>query len=242
MAMKMRATHGIAGALERGCRILRAIEGVEGVAAWMKRALRLGVHLALILILSAGSYLFFSRLCFGTVEIRGQSMAPNLMPGDRFLLDRLTLMTRPLERGDLVVLRDPIHHDYVVKRIVGLPGEQVNMRKNIAYVGGARLIEPYLPLSVNTEQAMVEPPVRVPSQSYFVLGDNRDNSEDSRAYGPVPRSSIVGVVRVGKQPQAFVRISPGDGTRHAMALPLGNISARASEPAANNNHSVIQSH
>jgi signal peptidase I len=207
---------------------------LEHVPLRFRNAMKGLLRVALVLVLSAGSYLLFSRFCFGTVEILGQSMAPNLSSGERFFLDRLSLLTHAPQRGDLVVLREPLHGDYVIKRIVGMPGEQFAMRKNIAYVGGSRLVEPYLPAAaVATEKAMLEAAVRIPSESYYVLGDNRDNSEDSRCYGPVRRKSIVGVVHLGKQPRAFVRVASASERVQARSLPLSGISAQALQRASN---------
>ncbi len=188
------------------------------------------VHLALVFGLSVASYFFFSRFVYTTVEVRGLSMYPNLVPGDRFVLNLWWYALRDPHRGDLVVLRDPVHGDFAVKRVIGLPREQVQMRKHIAYVDGQRLVEPYLPASaLASEDAMMERGLVVPSGCYFVLGDNRVNSEDSRRYGAVPRQNILGTIRLPGQLQAFLRPAFGEVVDQAGLLPLPRISAAASE-------------
>lgn len=172
------------------------------------------------------SYLFFSQCVMSTVEVSGLSMAPTLQNGDLFLLDRWSHWVRDPHRGDLVVIRDPSRWDYVVKRVVALPREFVQMQRNIAYINGRRLMEPYLPLSaLATQDAVIERPFAVPPDHYFVMGDNRSNSEDSRHYGAVPRQNIVGFLQIGPQPEAFVRTP----VKHASLLPLPTISASATE-------------
>ncbi len=158
-------------------------------------------------------------------------MCPNLVPGDRFLLNLWDYLVQAPQRGDLVVIRDPIHREFAIKRIVGLPRETVQMRKHIAFVDGRRLMEPYLPAAaLATEDAMMERAVEVPPNCYFVLGDNRGNSEDSRRYGAVPRKDIVGTIRLGGQLQAFLRPTAGEAVDRSGRLPLPRISAAASEP------------
>lgn len=201
--------------------------GAPARPAWDRQArLRVGVAL----LLSVFSYLFFSRCVMSTVEIRGLSMSPTLQNGDRFLLNRFSYWYREPQRGDLVVLLDPTHAEYVIKRIVALPLEQVRMKRNIAYINGHRLMEPYLPArALATEDAVLERPIDIPEEHYFVMGDNRFNSEDSRHYGAVPRRRIVGVVKIENQPMAFLRSSDSHPVDQTRMLPLPTISALAAE-------------
>jgi len=133
-----------------------------------------------------------------TAFVEGLSMANSLMPGDGVLV----LKSIGLERFDVVVLSDPQSGETVIKRIVGLPGETVSMVPAIVrirgrevptgsqlYINGEPYDEPYATSSLPT----VVPPMRVPEGSYYMLGDNRDESIDSRAYGPVSGKLIVGV-------------------------------------------------
>ena len=149
---------------------------------------------AMLVSLSFASYLFFSRVVVTAVEVKGASMAPTLAAGDRFLLNRFAYLTRDPQRGELVVLKDPETHDLIVKRIVGMPCETVIMQNDVAFVNGQRLPEPYAATSVRRGVSPMSKATVIPREHYFVLGDNRSRSLDSRVFGPVPRTSIVGVI------------------------------------------------
>ena len=139
-------------------------------------------------------------------------MEPSLVPGDFVLVDRFVfgatlvgaerglLPTRAVRRGDVVVSRlqpDPRRH--LVKRVVGLPGETVEVRGGTVHIDGAALVEPYLPARPAGRPPRAEPPddfgpVTVPPRHYFVLGDNRGHSQDSRLWGALPHDSLTGRV------------------------------------------------
>lgn len=122
--------------------------------------------------------------------VRGWSMAPTLLHGQRVLVRRLG--RAPLRRGDIVVLREPTAEGVEsVKRIVGLPGERVEVRGGRATVDGRALDEPYL---LGGGGDGPEGSWRAGEGEHFVLGDNRVRSIDSRTYGPVRREHIVGRV------------------------------------------------
>jgi signal peptidase I len=148
----------------------------------------------LLVALSFCSYLFFSRLVVTAVEVRGASMAPTLRSGDRCLLNRFAYLTREPQRGELVVLKDPETGDLIVKRIVGLPCETVIMRNDAAYVNGQRVFEPYASRFIRNDMSPLGKATVIPRDCYFVLGDNRTRSVDSRTFGPVARESILGVI------------------------------------------------
>jgi signal peptidase I len=118
---------------------------------------------------------------------------------DRVIAAKVIYLFRGPERGDIVVFKAPARAKRqcreggtFVKRIVGLPGERVSERRGIFYVDGRRLIEPYVDPSRRDRLTRSWP--RVPAHSYFVMGDNRAASCDSRDWGPVPRGSLIGPV------------------------------------------------
>jgi signal peptidase I len=160
------------------------------VTAGRRRVLKL----ALLVALSFCSYLFFSRVIVTAVEVKGVSMLPTLTAGDLFLLNRFAYLTREPQRGELVVLKDPETGDLIVKRIVGLPCETVVMQNDAAYVNGRRMFEPYASREVRPDRSPLGKATVVPRDCYFVLGDNRKRSVDSRTFGPIRRDSIVGVI------------------------------------------------
>ena len=133
-----------------------------------------------------------------TAIVEGHSMENTLLPGDRVLV----LKPLGLKRFDVVVLQDPEAKEVVIKRVVGLPGDTISMvpyTVNVGdhqvmlgsqlYVNGTPYEEPYASSAIPRSL----PPLRVPEESCFVLGDNRDDSTDSRQYGPVKRRDIQGV-------------------------------------------------
>jgi signal peptidase I len=126
------------------------------------------------------------------VEVAGDSMTPTLEPG------QYLIATRPqrLHRGDVVVVRRPERPIDVVKRLVGLPGEHVELRDGQVFVNGRELWEPYIRGTGPSGEWTLE------EDGYLVLGDNRDRSSDGRAFGPVPREAIVGVIRFRYWPGA----------------------------------------
>jgi signal peptidase I len=151
--------------------------------------------LAAMLLYSVISYLLISRFVIGTVVVQGPSMEPTLEAGQRLLVHRWFYLLRTPQRGDIVALRLPGEHAQLVKRVVALPLETIRIERGRVFVNGDALQEPYLhgaptsggPLGTNT--------YRIADDCYFVLGDNRANSSDSRAFGAVPHASIIGMIR-----------------------------------------------
>jgi signal peptidase I len=140
-------------------------------------------------------YLLISHFVLMGVEIKGTSMSPTLLDGDRYILFRCPYLWRSPRVGEIVVIKDPQDLDLSIKRIVGLPNDLVEIRRDGVYVNNAKLPEPYL-TSFAAHASGWQPvkPIHLGPQDYFVLGDNRTRSADSRIYGPVPRKSILGLI------------------------------------------------
>ena len=120
----------------------------------------------------------------------GQSMEPNLSPHQRLIVDKLSFRLHAPARNDIVVVDLLTMDDMLVKRVVGLPGETIEVSGGRVLVNGQPLPEPFPHDLGNTTMA----PLILGPLEYFVMGDNRDNSNDSRSFGPVHRESIVGRV------------------------------------------------
>lgn len=130
---------------------------------------------------------------FNFSVVRGGSMSPGIHDGDRILVDQLSVALGGVGRGDIVVLRCPLDPrlDYI-KRVVALPGETVAVEAGRVVVDGRLLDEPY----VERPDFHARLRMRVPEGSYFVMGDNRCHSSDSREFGVVAAEQIVGKVDV----------------------------------------------
>ncbi len=131
------------------------------------------------------------------VKVEGTSMLPRLHDGERIFVNKLIYYddyrwAPKVERGDIVVFwfPDDPSKSYI-KRVIGLPGDTVEMREGVVRVNGADLDEKYLDRQL-TLSPRSEPPVYVRPSYYFVMGDNRDNSSDSRAWGLVPKRYVYG--------------------------------------------------
>jgi signal peptidase I len=129
------------------------------------------------------------------------SMTPTLKVGDRLLVDKVSFQVREIHRGEIIVFERPatVTEEFkdLIKRVVGLPGDTVEGHDGGVYVNGKRLAEPYLPAGLTTKDF---PPQQVPIDNYFVMGDNREVSWDSRFWGTVERKLVVG--------KALVRVWP----------------------------------
>jgi signal peptidase I len=148
-----------------------------------------------ILLWSVLSYLFISHYVLMAVEVKGTSMSPTLLDGQRYLLFRCPYLWRTPRKGEIVVIEDPEDHGLSVKRIVALPNELIEIRRDGVYVNNAKLPEPYLTsFAANVSGERPVKPTHLGREDYFVLGDNRDVSADSRIYGPVPLKNILGLL------------------------------------------------
>jgi signal peptidase I len=174
--------------------------GLVLVGAWFQASQSFLVknrvaRLALLLFLSIGSYLFTARFVLVSVQVVGISMMPTLQDGDKRILNRWPLCYRHPRPGDLVVIKDPEQHDFAVKRVIGGPRDIVLVKDGAVYVNGKKLAEPYLSPNSHTYcRGSANKVFPLGRSEYFVLGDNRENSEDSRSYGAIPRSEIMGLI------------------------------------------------
>jgi signal peptidase I len=146
-----------------------------------------------------------------TYSIPSGSMEPTLQIGDRILVDKLSYHLHGVDRSDVIVFSTPPHEDCagppvadLVKRVIGLPGEMISLAGGQVLINGHVLPEPWLPPATRTETFpgpsaapyALHRSYKIPTDDVFVMGDNRTESCDSRYWGPVPESTIVGKVDV----------------------------------------------
>ncbi|OIO14541.1 signal peptidase I [Candidatus Gottesmanbacteria bacterium CG1_02_37_22] len=145
-------------------------------------------------------YLFFVQ----PHEVKGSSMEPNFHNNEFILTDKISYRFQDPKRGDVIIFRSPNNPDVdYIKRIIALPGEKVKAKNGYIYVDETKLSEKYLndlTFLFPTSKLQNDIDIIVPQDEYFVLGDNRPHSSDSREFGPISRSSIIG--------KAFIRYWP----------------------------------
>jgi len=183
------------------------------------------IEWVILLVIAVGFAFIFRTFVVQTFSIPSPSMAPTLQVGDRIVVNKLSYDLHGVHRGDIVVFKRPPLEDQnyadLVKRVIGLPGETISSNDGKVYINCAPLDHPdfancapldepwlppgpqsytgALPVDVNPEFNLPGP-VHIPEGEYFVMGDNRTYSQDSRWFGPIPKSLIVG--------RAFIRVWP----------------------------------
>ena len=143
------------------------------------------------LLIAIGLALVIIVFLYQPVKVEGTSMAPLLSDQERIFINKFVYRFEPIERGDVVVFWYPLDRTKsFIKRVVALPGERVEIRHGMVSVDGQALVEPYVPPQY--EDLSDYGPVTVPPGNYFVMGDHRISSNDSRVFGSVPRQFIYG--------------------------------------------------
>jgi len=150
----------------------------------------------LIILAALVSYYVISHYFLQSVRVSGVSMQPTLRNSQHCFLNRWIFHVRSPARGDVVVIRDPQDGSLAVKRIVGVGGDTVSLGSGPVLLNGKVLNEPYLPQGTKTFPGpqFREQTLKCPPGEFIVLGDNRNNSSDSRTYGTVPRRDILGLI------------------------------------------------
>jgi signal peptidase I len=139
------------------------------------------------MLLIAIAFLVVNAL-IGRFRIEQVSMQPNLHEGEYVIVDKVSYLFRQPARGEIIVLKRSSEAD-LIKRVIGLPGETIQVSNGQVQINGQPITEPYLKdPRINQDT----PSLTIPADRVFVMGDNRNNSSDSRSFGPVPISDIVG--------------------------------------------------
>jgi signal peptidase I len=151
------------------------------------------------LIISLAISAFIIVFLYQPVKVEGTSMMPSLDDQERIFINKFVYRIEPIQHGDIIVFRyprDPAKS--FIKRVVGVAGDHVRIEDGRVYLNGKELVEDYVPRAYDDNRSY--PDVLVPADSYFVLGDHRSLSNDSRDFGPVDASYIYGKAVFGYWP------------------------------------------
>ena len=162
--------------------------GKPAIAGWLRDV-----------IISLAVSAFFIIFLYQPVKVEGTSMMPTLEDQERVFINKFVYKLEPIERGDVIVFRyprDPAKS--YIKRVIAVAGDHVQIQAGVVFVDGHRLREPYVPRMY--EDVRSYPDTVVPPHSYFVLGDHRNLSNDSRDFGPVDEEFIYGKAVFGYWP------------------------------------------
>jgi len=169
-----------------------AVGGAESSATPSHQLLRHEIRVwTRDLLIAIGLALVIIVFLYQPVKVEGTSMAPLLSDQERIFINKFVYRFEPIDRGDVVVFWYPLDRSKsFIKRVIALPGETVEIRRGAVYVNGKEIAEPYVP----PQYADVSDygPTKVPRGSYFVMGDHRISSNDSRVFGPVSSQFIYG--------------------------------------------------
>ena len=132
--------------------------------------------------------LLIRQFLFQPCQVKMSSMFPTLKENEMILVNKLEYRLHQPKRGDIVVFHSPFAKESYVKRVIGLPGEEIEIRNGVVFINGEKVEESYL----TTETRGNYGPVQISLSEIFVMGDNRGNSMDSREFGPILLNSVIG--------------------------------------------------
>jgi signal peptidase I len=158
----------------------------------MRRERRIGIIISVVLVSLALSAWLTLKFVTGFSRVGSNSMAPTVHKGDRVAVNRTAYLFGAKPRAGEVASYWTFNREHYLHRIVGGPGDTLEMRDNVLFRNGERLDEPYIMLTPDVEAVRSFGPLTVPPGHYFFLGDNRDNANDSRFMGFVPEDDIRG--------------------------------------------------
>lgn len=146
-----------------------------------------------VIVLAVGIFLIVYLLILRPHKIKGQSMHPNFPDAEYLLTEKISYYRHDPQRGDVIVFKPPISEDEFIKRVIALPGETVMVSNGRVFVNDKELREDYIKIDTNASTFLSEgESYTVPTGNYFVMGDNRPHSSDSRAWGPITKKVITG--------------------------------------------------
>lgn len=149
--------------------------------------------------------LFIVLFVYQPVKVEGGSMEPGLEDQERIFINKLAYRLETIQRGDVIVFRYPRDpRKNFIKRVIGIPGDHIRITYGHVYLNGREVAEPYVPEEYLDSHSYRE--LVVPSDSYYVLGDHRSMSNDSRDFGPVQRDYIYGKAVFGYWPMEKVGV------------------------------------
>ena len=154
-------------------------------------------------VLIIGVAILIKLFVFSPIKVNGTSMSPTLNDGDIMILNEIGYHLNGLERFDIAVAN--VDGERLIKRVIGLPGEHVEYRNNVLYINDEAVVENFKHTDTNDFSILELNYDKIPKGYYFLVGDNRGNSKDSRTIGLVHQSKIIGKTRVIIYP--FSRIS-----------------------------------
>jgi signal peptidase I len=175
-----------------------ALQNGNPILPTLSRAMVLSVWLR-DLIISLAISCFIIIFLYQPVKVEGTSMMPSLEDQERIFVNKFVYRIEPIQRGDIIVFRYPRDPSKsFIKRVIGLAGDRIQIDAGRVYVNGSTIDEDYVPRSYEDERSY--PEIIVPPDSYFVLGDHRSLSNDSRDFGPVGQTYIYGKAVFGYWP------------------------------------------
>ena len=189
---------GSAGEMGRAVPASEVVAAPLPVAPALRVSSGFGVWLR-DLIISLAISAFIIIFLYQPVKVEGTSMMPSLVDQERIFVNKFVYRLEPIERDDIVVFRYPYDPSKsYIKRVIGMAGDRIRIDAGQVYVNGEALDETYVPAEYTDSRTF--PEVVVPPNSYYVLGDHRSMSDDSRNFGPVNQSFIYGKAVFGYWP------------------------------------------
>ena len=161
------------------------------VFSWFKKLAILVFEIVKVVLISLAIILPIRLFLIQPFYVEGASMEPNFYQNEYLIIDEISYRFNEKQRGEVIIFKNPQNTKaYFIKRVIGLPGETVSVENGKVFINGEELAEPYIShfSSDNHE------PVVLADEEYFVMGDNRTNSLDSRQLGPINKSYIIGRV------------------------------------------------